>query len=80
MTEDLTALPDDELHARRRALYAQVQEAGCPGDIVLAFNALTDEHDRRRGDIRSRLDRAIVCGSGDIEQEWDQPPGPEWGA
>jgi hypothetical protein len=59
MTEDLTTLTDDELHTRRRALYQQVQQPGCPREVVLEYDALTDERDRRHPPELARL-RAVA--------------------
>ena len=83
MTDDLTTLTDDEVRERHHALFWKVQEAGCPREVVLEFDALTDEFDRRRGDITARLDRAVCVLTDDAfpdEEIHDQPPGPEWGA
>ncbi|MFE6228940.1 hypothetical protein [Cellulosimicrobium sp. NPDC057862] len=80
MTEDLAALPDDELHSRWREHYAKVQEPGCPRAIVLAFDALTDERDRRRAPGLARL-RAVADaaakGPSLIEQQ-EQRAASEW--
>ncbi len=83
MTNDLTTLTDEQVRERHDALYWRVQEAGCPREVVLAFDALTDERDRREGDVLSRLDDAVCVLTDDDfpdEEMHDQPPGPEWGA
>lgn len=83
MTDDLSTLTDDELRERRRALRGQVEQPGCPREVVLEFDALTDETDRRRGGITTRLDRAVCVLTDEtfpVDAYDDQPPGPEWGA
>ncbi|SDG21187.1 hypothetical protein SAMN04487781_4019 [Cellulosimicrobium cellulans] len=80
MNEDLTTLTDDELQARRRALYALVQEPGCPRDVVLAFDAVTDEHQRRHGDMLERVRAAAVAAAKgpSIFEDQEQRAASEW--
>ncbi|UKJ63954.1 hypothetical protein H1Q78_00160 [Cellulosimicrobium cellulans] len=74
---DLATLTDDEIRNRYGVLYARVQQAGCPRDVVLAFDAVSDELGRRQ-EIRPS---PIVCSVEYSDEETDdQPPGPEWGA
>jgi len=80
MTEDLTTLTDDELQALRHALYAQVQEPGCSRDVVLAFDAVTDEHQRRHGDRLARVRSAAAAAAKgpSIFEEQEQRAASEW--
>ncbi len=74
---DLASLTDDEIHDRYGTLYAQVQQAGCPRDVVLAFDAVSDELDRRE----ELKPSPVICSLEYSDEEMDdQPPGPEWGA
>jgi hypothetical protein len=74
---DLATLNYDELREQYGALYREVQQAGCPRDVVLAFDAVSDELDRREETRPS----PVVCTLEYSDEEIDdQPPGPEWGA
>ncbi len=74
---DLAPLTDEEIHQQYGTLYAQVQQAGCPRGVVLAFDAVSDELDRRE-EIRPST---VICSLEHSDEETDdQPPGPEWGA
>lgn len=79
MTSDLSTLSDTELRARWLTLHDQVEQAGCPRDVVLAYNAVDDE-------LFARIDtEPPVCSlpmpeGHSFEDVWEQRPGPEWGA
>lgn len=76
---DVTTLSDNELRARLDELYPLTQVAGCPREVVLEYQALEDEVARRPEPEGVRV---LSCGDGEADDgaEWDQPPGPEWGA
>lgn len=80
MTNELKTLSMEQLRDQWRELYSEVQKPSCPREIVLAFDAVTDEMDLRPDRFGGS---AIYCMGPDDEPEgayWDQPPGSEWGA